>query len=321
MKLLRLFLCSSILVFGLTSAQSSLVTRGTGDWLYFYEEWISQPENEEISLASVVKIVNEFKRKNIPVVVSITPAKSRIYARYLQPNDLPKQAIRIKYAKIINGLKRAGVPVVDLSTFFLNQSRYKETNFTLYFRQDSHWSRKGGFFAGQYVGKYLLQYYGSIINNTIENKFVMIEKANMTRLGDLVQFIPETERNNFQPELIEDFEVTAETEASSTSLLTADKPEIFLAGTSYATPFFGFWDGLRVMLSRDVINYAQNANGQWETINKITEDALINNFNPKIIVWEIPERFFFNKPSVELLEKILSNIQKLPKSSESLANK
>jgi alginate O-acetyltransferase complex protein AlgJ len=313
-KPLGMFFGALFLVCNLTSAQNNLVIRGIGDWLYFHEEWFSQVENEKKSVENIIKIVSAFKTKNIPIVVALTPAKSRMYPEYLQSVDLPKKEIQIKYASTIELLQAAQVPVIDLySSLFSAKKAAIIRRFPLYFRQDSHWSKTGGLLAGQEVARFILLHYAEKIESIPEQQFQLNMLAISQRLGDLTTFLSESERQIFLPEPYEPYELLRLGETTGNDLFSDSQPEVVLAGTSYSLPGTGFEDGIRFALSKNILNYSLSGQGQWESLRQFLSDAMQAKTPPKLVIWEIPERFLFYTPPVQVLNQILETIPKLPK--------
>jgi alginate O-acetyltransferase complex protein AlgJ len=312
-KSVSMVVLSILLLCSLTSAEIKRVIRGTDGWLYFIEEWTSQPKREKESVESIIQIVNAFKTKNVQVIVSLTPAKSRIYPENLRPEDIQSREIQYKYARTIFALKRADVPVVDLYPLFFKESHARQSsNFPIYLRQDSHWSNTGALLAGQKVGQFISEQYAKELENISEQNFELQPLPVTQKLGDLVKFLPETEQQNFQPEEYQSYELNLMSEAMGDALLTESRPEIFVVGTSYSLPGTGFEDGIKLSISRDTTNYSLGSQGQWEPIRRLLEDVLMQEYEPKLIIWEIPERFLYYIPPTGVLSEILENIHKLP---------
>jgi alginate O-acetyltransferase complex protein AlgJ len=302
------------LVCNLTSAQNNLVIRGIGDWLYFHEEWFSQVENEKKSVENIIKIVTAFKTQNIPIVVALTPAKSRIYSEYLQSGDLPKKEIQVKYTNTIELLQSAQVPVIDLYSWLLSAKKAATIrHFPLYFRQDSHWSKTGGLLAGQEVARFIRLNYAERIKSIPEQQFQLNMLPISRQLGDLTKFLSESERQIFLPEPYEPYELLPLGEATGSDLFSDFQPEVVLVGSSYSLPGTGFEDGIRLALSKNTLNYSLGGQGQWEPVHQFLTDAIQAKTLPKLVIWEIPERFLFYTPTAQVLKQILENILKLPK--------
>ncbi len=306
------FLGILFLVCNLSSAQNDLVIRGIGDWLFFHEEWFSQVENERVSVKNIIKIVNAFKAKNIPIIVALTPAKSRMYSEYLQSRDLPKKEIQVKYSNTIELLQSAHVPVINLYSWLLSAKKAATIrHFPLYFRQDSHWSKTGGLLAGQEVARFILLNYAAKIKSIPEQQFQLKALPISQRLGDLTKLLSKSERQIFLPERYEPYELSPVGEATGADLFSDFQPGIVLIGSSYSLPGTGFEDGIRLALSKNTLNYSLGGQGQWNPLHQFLTDA-VQAKKTKLIVWEIPERFLFNTPSTKMLIQILKNITKLP---------
>jgi alginate O-acetyltransferase complex protein AlgJ len=301
------------LAFSTANADTKFVIQGTDGWLYFHEEWISQPKKEKESVDSIIQIVNAFKSKRIPIVVSLTPAKSRIYPNFIKPEDALPKEILSKYSNTLNALTRANVLTVDLYPLLFAESQtQKESKYPIYLRQDSHWSNPAAILAGREVAKFIQTHYPVEIQAVPEQQFELKPLPIAKRYGDLIRFLTETERLDYPQEEYQRSEVSAIGVSTGDALLGDIRSDVFLAGTSYSTPGSGFEDGIKLGLSRDTVNYALGGQGQWEPVRKLVKDILIQKYEPKMIIWEIPERFLYSAPTPAIVKEILDGISTLP---------
>ena len=65
-----------------------------------------------------------------------------------------------------------------------------------------------------------------------------------------------------------------------------------VVGTSYsANPRWGLESQLKTTLGTDVINAAQEGKGPMVPMREYLKSATYKNAPPKLVIWEIPERF------------------------------
>ena len=65
-----------------------------------------------------------------------------------------------------------------------------------------------------------------------------------------------------------------------------------LVGTSYsANPLWNFDGFLKEELEADVLNVADERMGPFETMQKYLKDEALETNPPKLIIWEVPERY------------------------------
>ena len=82
------------------------------------------------------------------------------------------------------------------------------------------------------------------------------------------------------------------TDSGSGGLLGGDAPAVTLVGTSYsANARWGFESQLKATLGTDVINAAQEGKGPMIPMREYLKSAAYRNAPPKLVLWEIPERF------------------------------
>jgi alginate O-acetyltransferase complex protein AlgJ len=162
------------------------------------------------------------------------------------------------------------------------------------------------------VGRFILENYSSQLDKipTQEFNFSILKSAK--KLGDITNFLTETEKSAFQPEEYERYEVNPISQVTQEALLGDSQPEIFVAGTSYAAPNSGFEDGIRLSILKDTVNYAPPGQGPWEPIKKFIKDMAGQKYHPKLLVWEFPERFLYREPTFIELRDIIKSIQELP---------
>jgi alginate O-acetyltransferase complex protein AlgJ len=79
---------------------------------------------------------------------------------------------------------------------------------------------------------------------------------------------------------------------ASTDLFGDEDIPVTLVGTSYsANSKWGFADFLKENFGTDVLNAADEGMGPFETMKKYLNDGAFKKTPPKLVVWEIPERY------------------------------
>jgi alginate O-acetyltransferase complex protein AlgJ len=92
--------------------------------------------------------------------------------------------------------------------------------------------------------------------------------------------------------------IPAETEHGSggendqSTLFSDNTPIVTLVGTSYsADPKWNFEGYLKEYLQTDVLNAAEQGLGPFETMKKYLQNESFLKTPPKLVIWEIPERY------------------------------
>jgi len=216
---------------------------GLDGWL-FYQPGVAyccesvQPdgsaESESGALPAIVGFRDQLEVRNIRLLVVPGPNKESVY-----PEKLTRRAESIQAAlcpstrALLEGLRAAGIEVVDLFRLFVDAKRANAgQGKPLYLVQDSHWSPTGLTLAAKAVASRLL---GS---GWVHPGGVRYEEraAPVERIGDLVSMfqVPQIERH-FLPEGIPCVRVVRQADGAP----YADDPnaEILLLGDSFLRVF------------------------------------------------------------------------------------
>ena len=122
------------------------------------------------------------------------------------------------------------------------------------------------------------------------------------RVGDLLRLMGlEHNPNWLRPP--PDREITVKTQQTSAKaaggLLDDNSVPVVLAGTSYSlrANFHGF---LQQALRAEILNSAQDGGGFLQSISAYLADQAYQSAKPKLLIWELPERFLTQPLKAEL---------------------
>ncbi len=208
--------------------------------------------------------VTFFARQNISLLLVLIPSKAHAYE--LQPSY--KKEI---YLDFLTWAQANNISLCDLT----NSLQSKDEK--LFFNTDTHWTPKGAVAAADGI-RTCLQKHGETGPTPDQIK---------THKGDLLAYVPFSERReNYQtysfPSMVAD-------EDDLFGSITADH---VLVGTSYsANPLWQFQPALENALGATILNMAEDGLGPFEAMRKYRAYAEQNPENPKMIIWEIPERY------------------------------
>lgn len=270
---------------------------GIHDWLYTSEEF----DAPRIS-AGVAETLHDVRAANaalsargIRLIVAVVPAKARIYPENLGRYRWP-QAQKAIYDQLILGLRAEGVAAVDLRPT-LTSVKGREL---AYFRTDTHWTPAGAEAAAQTLAAQIRA--GSLLATPETVKVAASNSPAVAMDGDLMNFIPlGTALRGLGPKpdrLAQPVFTRADSDAAASGggLLGDTATPVILVGSSYsADERWGFADYLSKDLGVDVVNASEKGQGPFVPMQNLLAGTALNEAQPQLVVWEIPERYIWMK--------------------------
>lgn len=277
------------------------VVVGRDGWLFSGEEfsWPRDAEkNVRANLDYIRAIQKDLNDKNIALVVGLVPAKARIHDKKLESHKPParRQAL---YDVVIRNLVDGGIIVVDLRDAL--KSRDDADGFL---RTDTHWSQAGAARAAAKIADNARVLAGQRnIDLPLLKGGITKNPESVTHEGDLLRYIPLGPLKVLGPApdhlATDKFEASADQNADSGVGLFDDVAiPVTLVGTSYsADARWGFADFLKSEMKTDLLNAADPGQGPFATMKAYLNSEAFKTTPPKLIVWEVPERYFpISKP-------------------------
>lgn len=270
---------------------------GDAGWLFTDEEFEKQPGSpEELrrKIRYVVDVRDFLESRDVRLVVALIPSKSRIYGNYLGKHAFPSYKQDI-YSSFEEALTDNDVVVVDLLQTFLDSDERD----TLFLRTDTHWTPEGAKKAASAIAKSVRRDFPRL--EMERTRFHTVRKGGDLHKGDLLRYVSVGDLGEWLglkadtlgmyetvPESSENTDGTAEE-----SLFGDVSIPVTLVGTSYsANPLWNFEGFLKESLGTDVLNAAEEGRGPFLPVEKyLTEDDSFQTSPPKVLVWEIPERY------------------------------
>lgn len=271
-----------------TGGAGEQVRAGKGDWLFMTDELRFYPDGGK-NLSDRMSLLGHFARKldvlGVKLVVALVPDKARVYEDRLSNGRYPA-VNRSRYADALAALSDQGVAVVDL----LSPLGRGATQGDVYYHSDTHWNQSGALIAAQAVAASVRP----VILDSERITFVTKQEGDsVTRSGDLIRLMGlEEVPRPFRP--VGDKEAVAITTQSSRdssmALFGDTEVPVVLTGTSYSLRgnFHGY---LQQALSVKVLNAAKDGGGFLQAATAYLTDDAFRTSRPKVLVWEIPERF------------------------------
>lgn len=261
---------------------------GDNDWLYSKEEFAIEGRLQETlqrRLGWIVAIQGELSRQGIDLAVALVPAKSRVYpehlGRYRWPADLDSV-----YQNARQYLASHGILAPDL----LEQLLASKRDAPVFLRTDTHWTPAGAAVVAQAVA--------AAAGAQGDAHFVTVAEPAIEHRGDLLNFIPLGRFAGSGP--LPDRLVPVRTEAAgegdadASALLGDSGVPVVLVGTSYSANRLWNFDGaLRQALKADLVNAAKEGMGPFRPMREMLVSATLADAAPKLVIWEIPERYLW----------------------------
>ena len=255
-------------------------------------------EIETNLLAYITAAADRMEAKGAALVIILLPDKRRILAEHF-PHAVPPWLAQ-RYDRVAQsidarglGLVRADAPLKDLGT-------------AAFMTQDTHWSIAGSAAVARHVGLHIRQAFPDLVETNPHE----LDEEDLEILeweGDLRTFLslPLMRLNRtYPPQTIARPYIAAQT-------YQTDAPEITVVGTSYTgfrnadvdDPWM-FTDFLRFELGADIglcSDWGEGVETPFGTYWQRVEQGHIP--APKLLIWEIPERYFgYRIPEAEIDE-------------------
>jgi alginate O-acetyltransferase complex protein AlgJ len=237
-------------------------------------------------MAFINKARDTLSRQGTQLAVALVPAKARLYLAYLGAAALPACRTAL-YADARAALSAMGIPVTDI----MARMRSAPGREGLYLRTDTHWSPAGARLAAMETGRLIRSAYPGLQFPGLH--FLSKTGEERAYAGDLMRYLPGVS-------LTPDHIVSVTTEeapvvtanADATLLGDAPAPQTVLVGTSYsANPAWNFAGFLKEALRADVLNTSDEGEGPFAVMDKYLNAAGRQSAPPRLVVWEIPERY------------------------------
>lgn len=266
------------------------VVVGDNGWLFTSEEF-SCPAHAEQNLGEnldfIKKTVAALNAKNVKVVVALVPAKSRVFPDYLGRHNLPECRTGL-YGHVLDNLAQRGIPAANV----LAAMDAGTPHDGLYLKADTHWSPQGAQLAAETVAAAVHDAYGDAGLPT--DKFSSTQGPSKPHDGDLARYLPGVA---IPAEAVATYKTTAAVAVAGAGAMNgllddAPAPLAVLVGTSYsANADWNFAGFLKEALKSDVLNAAEEGQGPFAVMDKYLEGKAWQDNPPRLLVWEIPERY------------------------------
>jgi alginate O-acetyltransferase complex protein AlgJ len=264
------------------------VVVGKDGWLFAIYDEVRHTELPRIK--TVTQIINDaagiLKKSGIDVVISLTPAKARVYRDKL-PADFqfrPDSDGRYKYA--LDLLRASGALVPDLATAISDQ-RKLHPDIPVFLKADTHWTAAGAEAAAIELGKQIkakIHLPPSSKPGTQLGGLIPARQNN----NDLAEGLPDADGRTYGPESYMIHGVIEP--ASAGSLVEDDTADVLVVGNSFMQPKYGFAPMLSNQLGRPVsLVWKVHQSSPYRTLLGALGSEPFRHRKPKLLVWDFEE--------------------------------
>ena len=263
------------------------VRPGCAGWLFLADELTPHPSAEQNALtraAIVTQLDRVLKKRNIHLVMTVVPDKSRIEQSHLC--GLHRSAgFSDRIDHWIGPLRQQQIEVIDL------RDTLTQTSGERYYRTDSHWNEHGAAAAARTIAQRLQELRlvdkpattappEAIQSRIVERSGDLIRVANFDGLPAWLR--PAADRTQQST-------VAPVTVASDDLFGDAGLPTVALVGTSFAKAS-NFVPFLSHYLGAPVANMAKDGGDFEGAAMTYLSSKAYQKEPPKVLLWEVPER-------------------------------
>jgi alginate O-acetyltransferase complex protein AlgJ len=262
---------------------------GRDGWLFTTEEFEPRAAAAlRIDLQEVREAKAELNRLGVNLVIALVPAKARVYPERLGRYALPGK-LSGRYRELLVRLADLGIPAPDL----LGPLQAGKQRGQVFLRTDTHWTPLGAEIAAEALAPELEKLLSEA--GSPRARFETRPEGEREYRGDLLNFIPLgpfAERWGPRPDRVRE-NVTSSVDAEETELFAQPLIPVVLVGTSYSAGALWNLEGaLKAAASADVLNVSELGQGALSPMRKLLQGSVLAEVQGKVVVWEIPERYF-----------------------------
>lgn len=251
------------------------VVIGRDGWLFSSEEFQTSRHDRK-NYGNHLRYVEEIDRalleSNTKLIIALIPSKARLQKEVLKGAGMPPER-EVYFSRFMQDLKNRGIEFVSLSPVLGGEG---------YLKTDTHWSQSGSEASARIIAREIKPH--CIHCNDVYRN---VKGDRYEYDGDLLQYVPISDIAVLRSDKLHRYSL--ETEGGAADLFGDQKPDIVLVGTSYSKRRdFNFENFLKEHTGSDVLNAAQEGKGPFIAMK---DYLAAKTYQPKIIVWEIPERY------------------------------
>lgn len=262
---------------------------GKNGWLFTNEEFFYDQNFEKVietNKTFIAKTAETLQDKSIKLVIVLIPSKARIYGDQLGRYNYPSYW-QDQYQLLLDFIAQQNIHVVNLLKIFESS---KESN--IFLRTDTHWTPLGARIAALATDAVITVKYPYLSWQVTDHKSKKLEE--IEHEGDLMRYTLQgkpADILNLRKDRFYKWQ-TIVVNPQEEDLFADKKLPIVLVGTSYsANKLWNFHGFLKEALGVDILNIADEGRGPFTTMNNYLSSDAFNKSKPRLVIWEIPERY------------------------------
>ncbi|NRA55789.1 MAG: hypothetical protein HRU23_16750 [Gammaproteobacteria bacterium] len=279
--------------FFLFNQGDSGVIVGHNNWLFTSEELNNTPSNaDEVMqrLATIEQARQQIEQHGARLVVSIVPSKARVYSEYL-PQALPEHA-NARYRFFSEWLEKNQIDHIGLLPALIPQN-----DLATFVKNDTHWSPKGAQLAAQFIAQQLQSNYRDFEWHS--SKFNTLVEDSAPYRGDLLNYLPLEPYFSFLSPKNPNIKPFITQSLDEVGLFDDIQYPITLVGTSYSAKHeWNFVGALQQYTGVNILDMSQQGKGPFLPMTEYLQSNDFKQQPPKLIIWEIPERYLVISPNL-----------------------
>lgn len=260
---------------------------GKDNWLFTSEEF-DNPSGYENNIKQnqqyILSAAEEIQRNGSSLFIVPIPSKARMLSDKLERYNIPDYRKRV-YSNFIGFLDAQKIAHIDLAFNIQNAEEF-------FLKTDTHWSPNGANLAAQLSADQIKRDI-SLNWDALTKEFETQKHKPKEYEGDLMRYTVNGLAADIASFDVDSIQI-AQTVSSGLDddLFGNQEIHVALIGTSYSANKEWNFDGfLKQSLSADVLNMADEGLGPFETMQSYLKSSVFRETPPKLIIWEIPERF------------------------------
>ncbi len=262
---------------------------GIDGWLFTHEEFNHSEyfeKNIDENEKYIAKIAGILKQDKVNLLVVPLPSKARIYSDKLGKYQFPEYW-KPQYQSLLGFLDENDISSVDMEEVF---QKHKGEN--IFLKTDTHWTPLGARLAAM-SAEYKISSKFPYLSWPLK-KFKNQKAEAIDYEGDLMRYTVKgkaAEIFDLKKDHFDKWEVI-DPDQSQEDLFGDINIPVVLVGTSYSANKTWNFDGfLKESLGTDVLNVADEGMGPFETMERYIQSDTYKNNKPKLVIWEMPERY------------------------------
>ena len=260
---------------------------GSDGWLFPAFDEVRRTDLGQVrrTAQTINEAVAALKAAKVEVVISLTPAKSRVYREFL-PADFKWSADADKrYGVALEELRRPGTLAPDQAAMFADYHKQHPTEL-LFFKADTHWVAPAAELDGAFIGSAIKDKINLPPSGKPGTKLAPPSPVTQER-NDLAQLLPQPEQSKYP---FQSYMVRKPLESGGGGLLDDDAADVVVMGNSFMQPGYGFASSVSAQLNRPValVWKVHQFSPYYNMLNFVGSDGFKKQ-RPKVIVWNFAE--------------------------------